>query len=212
LLAIASSGAPAPEVIASDEELVVMDWLPGNGSLASAWEDLARVLLALHGRHGASYGWLEDYAFGKVDICNAQSRDWPKFWAEQRLLCHLPHLPAPLARRVERLSRTLPDLLPRAPAPSLLHGDLWGGNILVSNAAVTALIDPACYHGDREVDAAMLTLFDHPPDSFFDALDLEPGWRDRQPVYRLWPWLVHLRLFGSGYRAAVESCLAELGV
>jgi len=96
--------------------------------------------------------------------------------------------------------------------PSLLHGDLWSGNILVSGETVTGLIDPACYHGDREVDLAMLHLFDRPPQRFLDAFAPEPGWRARQPVYRLWPLLVHLRLFGDGYRPAVESCLAELGV
>jgi fructosamine-3-kinase len=77
---------------------------------------------------------------------------------------------------------------------------------------VAALIDPACYHGHREVDIAMLTLFDHPPEAFFAALSLEPGWRERLPVYRLWPLLVHLRLFGESYRGAVDRALAACGV
>lgn len=211
LHAIREAGAPAPEVLASQDGLLVMEWIGSGGSLASAWDDLARVMAILHSCHGAHFGWPDEYAFGAVEIANSASEDWPTFWAERRLLCHLPHLPVSLARRVERLGRALPDFLPRMPVPSLLHGDLWGGNILVCDGAVAALVDPACYRGDCEVDVAMLTLFDHPPDRFFDALDLEPGWRERQGVYSLWPWLVHLRLFGSGYRPAVDSCLAELG-
>ena len=109
------------------------------------------------------------------------------------------------------MAGALPDLLPAEPNASLLHGDLWGGNVLSQGTRVAALIDPACYHGDREVDAAMLTLFDHPPLRFFDALELDAGWRERQPVYRLWPLLVHLRLFGGHYRRSVEESLRRLG-
>jgi len=96
--------------------------------------------------------------------------------------------------------------------PSLLHGDLWGGNILGNAGQVVGLIDPACYYGDREVDFAMLTLFDNPPNPFFEAAGLEAGWRERLDAYRLWPLLVHLRLFGTSYVPHVVGCLDRLGV
>lgn len=76
---------------------------------------------------------------------------------------------------------------------------------------MNGLIDPACCHGDREVDVAMLGLFDHPPARFHDALGLAPGWRERQPVYRLWPLLVHVRLFGASYLAPTLGALDSLG-
>jgi fructosamine-3-kinase len=75
------------------------------------------------------------------------------------------------------------------------------------------LIDPACYHGHAEVDLAMLTLFDAPPGEFWDAYGpLEPGWEDRRDAYQLFPALVHLRLFGSGYAALVDRLLHRLEV
>lgn len=212
LQAILASGAPAPKVLAVEPNLLVMENMATKGRLALAWPDLARVLDQVHGTHGKAYGWPEDYAFGDVQIVNTPHDHWPTFWAERRLLCHVSYLPVALARRIEALSRTLPERVPARPAPSLLHGDLWGGNILVNGDAISGLIDPACYHGHHEVDLAMLTLFDHPPARFFELLDLEPGWRERQAVYRLWPWLVHWRLFGEGYRSAVEGCLKELGI
>jgi fructosamine-3-kinase len=102
--------------------------------------------------------------------------------------------------------------LPSA-APALLHGDLWSGNILVRDGRLAALIDPACYHGDAEVDLAMLTLFDSPPDEFWEAYGpLEPGWRERRPIYQLFPALVHLRLFGAGYAGLADRLLGEIGV
>lgn len=208
--AIASSGAPAPKVLAVTEDLLLIEEMPNDGHLATSWDGLAAALQLLHAAEGQTYGWHADYGFGRIAIPNGATDDWPHFWAEQRLRCHLPHVPAPLARRLDRLAMRLGDLLPANPTPVLLHGDLWGGNVLTSTGRVTALIDPACYHGHREVDAAMLTLFDAPPSGFFDALALAPGWRERQPIYRLWPLLVHLRLFGSSYAGAVEAALATV--
>mgnify|MGYP001171919258 CR=1 FL=1 len=212
LRAIRAAGAPAPEVLGVSDTLLLIERVETDGGPAGAWDDLAAVVGRLHGARGERYGWRCDHAFGSVTVANGERDDWVGFWADNRLRCHIPHIDAPLARRLEALADRLSEYLPRDPAPSLLHGDLWGGNVLSAGGEVTALIDPACYHGDREVDAAMLTLFDSPPDRFFDALELESGWRERQPVYRLWPLLVHLRLFGSGYRSGVEDCLNRLGV
>jgi fructosamine-3-kinase len=211
LRAIRAAGAPAPAVLAATDGLLVMEHVPTRGSLAEAWDDLAAVLLRLHGSHGESYGWPVDHAFGSVAIPNRPGDDWPAFWAGRRLRPSLPHLAADLARRVERIADRLADHLPARPPASLLHGDLWGGNVLVAGGRIAGLIDPACYHGDREVDVAMLTMFDRPPPSFFASLGMASGWQARLPVYRLWPLLVHVRLFGGGYAGQLSSALTELG-
>jgi len=210
LRAIAATGAPAPAVYAADEAWLLMEDVPAQGGMADAWGDLARILGLLHARQDARYGWPADHAFGPIKIANEWSDDWPAFWAERRLRCHLPYVPPELGRRIERLADRLGALFSARPPSSLLHGDLWGGNILVAADRVAALIDPACYYGDREVDVAMLTLFDRPPPAFFEALALAEGWRDRQPIYRLWPLLVHLRLFGKSYAGAVDAALSAV--
>ena len=92
---------------------------------------------------------------------------------------------------------------------AVLHGDLWSGNVVACDGRLRGLIDPACYHGHAEVDLAMLCLFSRPDTTFWDAYGtLEPGIEDRRALYQLWPALVHLRLFGSGYRGLVERLLA----
>ena len=211
LRTISASGAPAPIVHAADGEWLLIEEVDQDGDVSAAWPDLARILGLLHAARESRYGWPADHCFGPVRIENGWAETWPSFWAERRLRCHLPHIPADLARRIERLVDRIDTILPGRPAAALLHGDLWGGNILVAGGKVQALIDPACYYGDREVDLAMLGLFDRPPPFFFDALALDPGWRGRQPIYRLWPLLVHLRLFGHSYAASVATALADAG-
>ena len=213
LTALRKAGAPVPLVLHGEGELLLMEYVDASASPSAAgWRDLARVLELLHAPAEQRFGWPADYRFGAVVIANGCNDGWVPFWGENRLAVHVPHVAPRIGRRLEALVARLVDLIPDRPPTSLLHGDLWGGNILYTQGGVAALIDPACYCGHREVDIAMLTLFDRPPEAFFERLSLEPGWRERLPVYRLWPLLVHLRLFGSGYQDPVDRALTACGV
>jgi fructosamine-3-kinase len=213
LRAIAAAGVPAPAVETEHDGVLLLEHVPNDGVFsAAAWEELGAAVARFHSKRGEAYGWPTDYQLGSVALDNRERRDWPLFWAEQRLISTASLLDRPWRERVERLARRMPDLLPAQPAPSLLHGDLWSGNILVCGGRLAALIDPACYHGHSEVDLAMLTLFDAPPRSFWEAYGpLEPDWEGRRLVYQLFPALVHLRLFGGSYAPMVERLLARLG-
>jgi fructosamine-3-kinase len=225
LRAVAATGAPAPRVLAADESILVMTLLPHGGRLSASWADLGRALGMLHAAPApvpedalpiGPYGWEADYAYGRLGIDNGWKADWCDFWAEKRLLAGLEQLPVDLARRLEALAARLPEWLPRQPRPSLLHGDLWGGNVVVAEGKVSGFVDPASYVGHGEVDVAMLGLFDSPPSVFFTAyIDSigppEPGLGERLILYRLWPAIVHYRLFGLRYRGLVDQLLAAVG-
>lgn len=210
------TGAPVPDVLAVDDTVLVLSKCPGSGALTGAgWAHLGHSLRDLHQQQNdqSMYGWPSDYAFGPVPIRNRWHRSWPDFWAENRLLPDIGHLPATLRAPVSRLAANLTALLPCQPSPSLLHGDLWRGNILENGDEIAALIDPACYFGHSEVDLAMLTLFGNPPASFWSGYDpLDTGWQTRRAIYQLWPAIVHVRLFGSGYVPLAERLLAQIGV
>jgi fructosamine-3-kinase len=207
------SGVSAPAVEGEHDGLLLLEHVPNDGVLSpKAWADIGTCLARLHGNRGDRYGWSVDYSLGSVHLDNKERDDWASFWAEQRLSAAAAVLDRPWRERVAGLCERIEQFLPPSPPPALLHGDLWSGNILVRDGTLAAFIDPACYHGHCEVDLAMLTLFDTPSDSFFSAYgSLEPGWRERQPVYQLFPALVHLRLFGDTYSGLVGRLLDEVG-
>lgn len=209
--AIGRSGCPAAQVVAVDDNGLLMTMLPEGRPSDDGWAQAGRAIATLHATTGDRYGWPDDHAIGAAVQPGGEYQDWPRFWAEARLLAWPEALPGEVAKRLETLARRLPDLLPARPPPSLLHGDLWTGN-LIFDGDFRGLIDPASYHGDAEVDLAALTTFGTPPDSFWEAYGpLRDGWAERRPVYRLWIALLHLRLFGDTYRGMVEGCLDRAG-
>jgi fructosamine-3-kinase len=210
---LAGAGVPVPAVEAEYGDVLLIEYVEADEAFTPrAWADIGGQVKAMHGHLGESYGWPVDYAFGSVRLDNSPSEDWPRFWGEQRLVETAALLDRPWRERVDRLAARMAELLPMQPRASLLHGDLWAGNMLVRDGRLAALIDPACYHGDGEVDLAMICLFGRPDAAFWDAYGLlESGWEERRALYQLFPALVHLRLFGASYSPLVDRLLTAVG-
>jgi fructosamine-3-kinase len=213
LRSLLSADVPAPLVEGEHPNVLLLEHISNDGVFSPhAWADIGGAVRRLHNHRGERYGWPVDYSLGTVEMDNRQTSDWPYFWAEQRLVATARVLDRPWRERIDNLAPRMTELLPASPAPSLLHGDLWGGNILVRGGRLAALIDPACYHGHNEVDLAMLTLFGEPPSAFWLSYgEPEPGWEERRLVYQLFPALVHLRQFGASYGPMVDRLLKRLG-
>lgn len=213
LRALAEAAVKVPAVEAEYGDVLLIEYVEADEAFSPrAWADVGEQVRAMHGQSGDFYGWPVDYAFGSVLIDNKPGGDWARFWGEQRLIGTAALLDRPWRERIDRLAARVGDLLPARPPAALLHGDLWGGNILVKDGRLAALIDPACYHGHAEVDLAMLCLFGKPDAAFWDAYGaLEPGWEERRSLYQLFPALVHLRLFGAAYAGLADRLLAGVG-
>ncbi|MEF8796352.1 MAG: fructosamine kinase family protein [Salinivenus sp.] len=214
---VLETASPAPD----RPGFLVMEWINTGHKGQQFWTQFGEGLAALH-RHAADeYGFDRDNFIGRLPQQNEWMDDWPAFFRTQRLEPQVG-----MARErgrwqtdwnepLEALYRRLPDLLPSHPTPSVLHGDLWKGNYMVTATGTPALIDPATYYGHREADLAMTELFGGFQDRFYDAYrgawGLAPGYETRRDVYNLYHLINHLNLFGGGYAGSVDGILRQFG-
>ncbi len=224
LRAAAGEHLRVPAVLALGEDgadgggWLVLEWLEPAPGGRDHGERLGRGLAAVHRSSDGGWGWERANWIGSLPQENDPAPSWPEFWRDRRLRPQLD-----LARRARRLPASdaewerlfdhLPELLAAGDedGPSLVHGDLWSGNAL-STSSGPAIIDPAVYHGHREVDLAMAELFGGFDGVFFaayqEAWPLRPGYREhRRAIYQLYYLLVHVNLFGGGYVAQTASTL-----
>ncbi len=210
-----NTALPVPAVRHAAEELLIIDYVEaGDGIDAVAETHAAELLAALHGIAAPRYGFERDTLIGPLAQPNPWTESWADFFAEQRLLhfgriaLEAGHLPAETLRLLERLCGRLPDLIGEAAPPSLIHGDVWGGNVLVRGGRIAAFVDPAIHFADAEVELAFSTLFGTFGEPFFrrygELRPLRPGFFEaRRDLYNLYPLLVHTALFGGQYARSV---------
>jgi fructosamine-3-kinase len=202
--------------IAESSSYLVLEWLDLGRGGVSSWVELGRQLAHLHRTtHPKGFGWNQDNTIGSTPQQNLWTQDWAEFFTHHRIGYQLQ-----LAQRKginfaqsEKLLDAIPLLLSHNPAPSLVHGDLWSGNVGFSGG-VPVIFDPAVYWGDREVDLAMTELFGGFPHGFYEgyreAWPLAVGYEKRKGVYNLYHILNHFNLFGGAYRAQAEQMMAQI--
>lgn len=181
--------------------------------------DLGRRLAAMHRHTQARFGWHRDNTIGATPQINDRLDDWVEFLRLRRLgyqldLARRNGAPSRLIDRGERLLADLDAFFSGyAPAPSLLHGDLWGGNTGFAQGE-PVLFDPAVHYGDREADIAMTELFGGFPAAFYaayrEAWPLNAGYESRKTLYNLYHVLNHYNLFGGGYAGQAERMIGSL--
>ncbi len=180
---------------------------------------LGTALATLHSHTAQRYGWHRDNTIGSTPQPNGRDDDWVRFLAEKRIGFQLAlagrngygrHLGADGEALLERMAIFFTDY---TPAPSLLHGDLWGGNFAAVDGD-PVVYDPAVYYGDRETDIAMTELFGGFGREFHaaygEAWPLDGGYAVRRDLYQLYHLLNHLNLFGGGYLSQARSLLRRL--
>ncbi len=191
---------------ATGHAYLVLEYIPleNHGDPVLAGHKLA----ALHRTVHEQFGWKQDNYIGTTPQPNHRGADWVDFWRDQRLghqlaLAAKHGYRGALSKHGERLLEKLPGLLGHNPAPSLLHGDLWSGNLGYDCNSQPVIYDPAVYFGDREADLAMTELFGGFPSRFYDAYNdvwpLDSGYKTRKILYNLYHILNHLNLFGGHY-------------
>lgn len=215
----AARGAPrVPHVLGVGEGWIVLEFLESAPPRSGFSALLAEQLASLHQKTADTFGFGHDNYLGRTPQSNRRTADGFQFFAESRL--------RPLARQaadrrligsedvngIESVSRRLPELIPAQP-PSLLHGDLWAGNLMSGPQGEPVLIDPATHYGWAEAELGMMQLFGgFEPQVFADYAvrrSLPPGWRERLDLYNLYHLLNHVLLFGAGYLAHFRQVLSR---
>jgi fructosamine-3-kinase len=208
---------------------IVLEWLDLGGRGGDRpWEEMGRKLAQMHrytptnpplarGGEKAGFGWNINNTIGSTPQVNNWTVDWAQFWAEHRIGFQLK-----LGKRRggnfpkgESLLTAIPKLLEsHKPQPSLVHGDLWGGNAAVTDAGEPVIFDPAAYWGDREVDIAMTELFGGFPAIFYRGYNetwaLDSGYQKRKNLYNLYHILNHFNLFGGGYESQANQTIDRI--
>ncbi|MET7430732.1 fructosamine kinase family protein [Streptomyces flaveolus] len=221
----AADAVRVPAVLGHDEHWMVTERVSTGSPDPEAALRFGQALAALHAAGAPHFGapppdGPEDAYIGLAPMRNAPGTDWPRWYAEHRVL---PYVRGAVDRGTlrpdeatvfERVCARLPELAGPAEPPARLHGDLWNGNVLWGADGEVRLIDPAAHGGHRETDLAMLQLFGCPHldrvlAGYRRAAPLADGWRDRVGLHQLFPLLVHAVLFGRGY--AEQALVAARG-
>lgn len=196
---------------------LVLEYLEMMRAPESAQAILGEQIAAMHRTTGEAYGWPSDNFLGTSVQKNTWSEDWCAFWIESRLR---PQIDAARKRGLD-LHR-FPDwesvcrriLRGHHPSPSLLHGDLWGGNMAALDDRTPVVFDPACYYGDRETDIAFTRMFGGFSNAFHRSYQrswpFPSGHEARERLYNLYHELNHYNIFGGNYGQQALNTLRTL--
>lgn len=195
---------------------LLMEYIPSKGPGTKDWELLGAQLAEMHQKGSNYYGWENSNFIGNLPQANQKDDNWASFYAKNRLI---PQFEVAVAQAylgedevpgLEKIISVIASCCPDV-KPSLVHGDLWSGNYLISENGVPYLIDPAVYFGHNEIDLSMSRLFGGFGSSFYSAYfeinPPQPGETNRMLVYQLYYLLVHLNLFGKTYYSTVKEIL-----
>ncbi len=219
-----NSTLPIPKIYKRENEVLLSEYIPNDQlDRLDAERDAALHLANLH-RIGweEGFGFVEDTVIGPYRQSNTVYDSWVEFFRRERLLDFgtkafaEEQLPEETYVRLIALCEDLEKYLTEPKHSSLLHGDVWSGNVLIHRGEVAAFIDPAIYYGHHEVDLAFIMMFNTFGDRFFEhyhkLYPIEDDFIEvRADIYNLYPYLVHLRAFGEGYLPYIERTLEKYG-
>jgi len=211
-----------PELITFNKidgyEILVLSFIPEGLKTEKAWDNFGQQLAEMHGKPAPFFGWHQSNFIGSLHQNNNKTTDFIDFFIRQRLKPQIElalkqqYFSSSEIKQFEQLFEKLDEILPPT-TPSLVHGDLWSGNFMIGEEHKPYLIDPSIHYNFRETDIAFTHLFGSFDSKFYQSyhhhFPLEPGFHDRMSLYNLYPLLVHLNLFGSGYYGSVMSSLSQ---
>jgi fructosamine-3-kinase len=211
-----------PKVIGYSKDFLLTEFISSRNKKKDFFEDFGRNFSELHKFTAESFGFYEDNYIGSNPQINIpeenQKGSWVNFYFNKRILYQLQlseklgNSTSELRNLISKLEDKIEEIIGYSDEkPSLLHGDLWGGNYMIDETGSAILIDPAVYYGNREADLGMTKLFGGFSSDFYKAYNecfpLKDGYDYRENIYKLYHVLNHFNLFGGAYYSQAISLM-----
>ena len=208
-----------PKVLGVYDDRMELEYVESFSASEDHMMKLGAALAKMHRIECQHYGYESDNFIGLNPQPNYLTEDWGTFFFKERLCYQVA-----MVRDTTIKHRLYDALVSLEPAltlflnqnvrhPSLVHGDLWSGNVLFNQTGCW-LIDPAIYFADREVDLAMTELFGGFSKAFYRAYDEHYPRTDAYSIkataYNLYHYLNHYNLFGDQYLTPCFESLTKL--
>ena len=211
-----------PEVIMYDDDFILLEYISQGNKSKKFFSEFGRSFALMHKYTSENFGFYEDNFIGsnvqKNIPADKEKESWTSFYFNKRILFQLElteklgYATSELKKGIGKLEENIEEIIgTNDEEPSLLHGDLWGGNYIVDENGNVCLIDPAVYYGHREADLGMTKLFGGFSSEFYEGYNeanpLQDGYEYRENIYKLYHVLNHLNLFGGGYYSQAISLI-----
>ncbi len=202
--------------LAGKEQYLLLDWIDGGKTRKDSMERFGSAMANMHQKGAPYFGWEENNYIGSLQQDNTIHDSWYSFYTQCRIMPLVQVLFYEGAFSTHDIAvadtfcRKISQRFPQEP-PSLVHGDLWAGNFMITSSGDAAIFDPAVYYGHREMDIGITKLFGGFDQRFYDGYNsiypLEKHWLERLPLTQLYPILVHAVLFGGLYISTAREIM-----